>query len=284
MAGVDPGPALASVAAGRRAFLITSQTNPNALVEVSGGVPAEFPVMTMPRLYGLSAAGNDVWVLTRSDAGALERRRLSGGPFDGGLLGPPDEVNPSFSGTVADVFTSPDGREAAAGVDEATSLFQYRLQDPFSSTWGPAGELTFPSANTVVGVRGAWLGPLPGQPVWLTVDSMGVLRIDGEAPFPATRFTHTLSMSAAPFVDAVRFGNAVLVAWVTFGGELRLSLMSTVLASPPVDVLNAVGQTRWNDTEPAVSPRLTLMDGEVLLTWSVGMGAGPWRLKARTLR
>ncbi|MDX2015160.1 MAG: hypothetical protein SFW67_33515 [Myxococcaceae bacterium] len=285
MAGLDPGPALPAVVLGTRAFVITSRTNPNALVELAGGTPREFLVSTMPPLVGLSAIGSDLWVLSE-DGGALVRRRLVGSASDGGALGPAEAVNDGFNGTLADVFASPDGREAAAGVVDAMPTFRFRGYDPQQASWGTFGELALPGGAAVTAVRGAWLGAGAGLPVWFTSDAMGALRVDWEQPStPPAPASFTLSMNDSKGqLDAVRFGNAVLVAWVTFGGELRLTLMSTDPTSLPVDLPSSATSTRWNDVEQAFHPRLTVTGDEVLLTWSVGGGAGPWRMKARTLR
>lgn len=283
MSGGDPGPALASVVAGSRAFLITSKTNPNALVELAEGTPREFLVSTMPPLVGLSAIGSELWVLSE-DGGVLVRQRLVGTAMDGGALGPAELVSDGFNGTLTDVFGSPDGRQAAAGVVDAVSSFRFRRYDSQQSSWNIFGELSL--AGEVTAVRGAWLGPAAGLPVWFTSDSLGVLRVDWEAPgTPPTPSSFQLSAAdSRGQLDAVRFGNAVLLAWVTYGGELRLTLMSTDLMLQPIDLVTGASSTRWNDNAPAFSPRLTVMGGEVLLTWSTGGGGVPWQIKARTIR
>ena len=283
--GAEPGPSLGAVVAGSRTYLITSRTNPNALVEFSNGTAREFLPTTMPPLVGLSAIGDDLWVLS-TDGGPLTRQRLIGTASDGGTLAPPELVNDEFNGALADVFASPDGQQVAAGLVDDFSVFRFRQFDGASQQWGVAGELALPSAATVVGTRGAFLGPSPGRPVWVTAESGGALRASFELPgTPPMAASTTLSTSQAKGdLDVVRFGNVGLVAWVTVGGELRLTLVSTDPTAPPIDLVTPASSTRWNDATLAATPRLSVVNGEVLLTWAAGSGAGPWTMQARVIR
>ena len=274
----EPGPALSSVVADERAFLVTSSTSSPALASVTRGVPSLISVSNMPPLLGLSAVGNELWILGSTDAGALFRQRVDELSDGGFALSQADViVDGGYSGGAVDVFANPSGGRVAAGVSVSHSdgggavyfLEHDALQTP---SWSDVDSSPLDLAS---GVRGTWLGPNGTDVALFTVSSFSL------------RYSTSLGRGdfSAPGVeseiDSVRYGDAALVTWVTSGArQIGLALIGTgevlTLIQPPTPGANQ---------GPRVyTPRLAVMNGEVLLTWSEMLSPnGPWVIRAQVI-
>ncbi len=282
MTGTLPAPNVSSVMVGDRAYLITSAAQPNALVRVRGGTSFEFMPSGMPPLLGLSAVGNELWVLGATDAGSLFRQRVKEFSDGGFVLSQADViVDGGYIGGPVDVVASPDGFQVAAAVSidgvngqELTFFDLDQMVTPAS--WTPRPSPPLPSA---VGVRGAWTGSrFTGAPSFVvTTADLKSYAAEGSPTF----------IESEPIFesDAVRFGDAVLVTWT--GGTTRK--LGLALVSDPFDPSS---QLIWSTTPNqlgspvtnAWNPRLTVMNGEVLLTWSELLPPnGPWVIRAQVI-
>jgi hypothetical protein len=288
----EPGPALSSVVADERAFLVTSSTSSPALASVTRGVPSLISVSNMPPLLGLSAVGNELWILSSTDAGAFFRQRVDELSDGGFALSQADViVDGGYDGQAIDVFTSPDLSKVYAGLSLEGLPPKFDL---FRSSPGAAGWVSFGTVSgldePVFSTRCTVLdGPSDQTPLCLASCGSRTgprgLRLFYENDMG---FTLESTDEDSEEIDVVRLGNTALGAWTTPGERrLGLGLIHVVLPPPSMPIppsFQIVVEPGSRAVTSAYNPRLAVMNGEVLLTWSEKLGAnGPWIIRAQVI-
>jgi hypothetical protein len=276
--GTLPAPNVSSVMVGDRAYLITSASQPNALVRVRGGTSFEFMPSGMPPLLGLSAVGNELWVLGATDAGSLFRQSVKEFSDGGFVLSQADViVDGGYIGGPVDVVASPDGFQVSAAVSiEGVNGQQLTFFDLDQMSWAPRPSPLVPFPG---GVRGAWTGSrFTGVPSFVVTTA----NLDSYA---AEGFPTRIEAGAIFESDAVRFGDAMLVTWT---GDATRKLGLALVSDPFTPSSQLIWSTTQNQLGSPVTnawnPRLTVMNGEVLLTWSELLSAnGAWVIRAQVI-
>lgn len=262
--GTPPTNSTSSVAIDGRAYVITSRSNPSALVEYRDGQWQEVPVMTAPDLFSLGTDGKQLFVFS-ADAGGLERRL-----FDGGTFGPPELVAGSANGPAsAEMAVTPSRRPFVFTTSgQVASVFE-QLNAPLWNA--PTATLFFDTQN--VDLKAVMFGEDLHDAFVFRRTFGGLVEVKAWNPF--TMQTMTSGSVFAQEYDVAPFGAGALLTWSDSSGAIHLALVTRGAATIDLsDVALEDGGLSFTNGGQGSFPRLTVEGAEVRLAWQEEAFAG----------
>ncbi len=261
--GTAPTSSTSSLAVEGRAYVITSRSNPSALVEYRDGQWQELPVMTAPDLFSLGTDGKQLFVFS-ADAGGLERRL-----FDGGTFGPAELVAGSANGPLsAELAVTPSRKPFVFTTSGGQASVFEQLNPPLWNA--PTLTLFFDTQN--VDLKAVMFGEDLHDAFVFRRMSDGFVEV--KAWNPNTMQTMTSGSVVTQEYDVAPFGNGALLAW-SDSGEIHLALVTRGAATIDLsDVKLEDGGLSFSNGGQGSFPRLSVEGAEVRLAWQEEAFAG----------
>lgn len=261
--GTPPTSSTSSVAVDGRAYVITSRSNPSALVEYRDGQWQEVPVMAAPDLFSLGTDGKQLFVFS-ADAGPLERRL-----FDGGTFGPAELVTPIPNGVQSvELAATPSRKPFVFTTSAGTGSVFEQVPAPL---WNPP-LVSLSLGTQLVDLKAVMFGETLRDAFVFQRASDGFVEV--KAYNPTSMQTMTSGQVNTQEFDVAPFGNGALLAW-SDSGAIHLALVTRGAATIDLtDVALEDGGLSFSNGGQGSFPRLTVEGAEVRLAWQEEAFAG----------